>query len=452
MSRTANLSEGNVLPVLLRFTFPILLTILLQITYGTVDLLVVGQFASIGDVSGVTIGSQIMHAITMFCAGLSMGTTILVGQYIGAQNREKASKIIGVSIAFFSILAICIASFVMYFNENIAHLMQTPQESLRQTKDYLFYAGFGILFIIAYNLLGSIFRGIGDSKTPLITVFIACIINIILDLLFIAVLGMGAKGAALATIIAQAASVVLSLFIVRRKAMPFDLTLKQISLHTQSVKSILKLGIPLALQGILVSFSFLVVTSIINVFGVASSAAVGIVEKTTGLIMIVPVSFMQALAAFTAQNVGAQKHDRAIQALRYAILFSLAFGSITTYLAIMHGTLFTQLFTSDHAITSAALLYLKSYAVDVLLVSIMFSMNGYFNGCGKTAFVMMHSITSAFCIRIPLAYWFSTFENATLFTIGLATPAATFMQIIACIAYFFYFQRQIKSGQHIAHI
>lgn len=445
MKHAATLSQGNVLPTLLKFTFPILLSILLQITYGTVDLLVVGQFSTIGDLSGVTVGSQVMHAITAFCVGLSMGTTILVGQYLGAQEAEKASKIVGASIAFFTVLACVIASQLLLFSGHIADFMQTPAESMGLAASYLFIAGFGAFFIVYYNLIGGIFRGLGDAKTPLITVAIACVVNIILDLVFIGLFGMGASGAALATVIAQATSVVLSLMLIRKKQLPFTFTLKDISFHIPRILSIVKLGLPLALQGILVSISFLFVTSIINGFGVVASAAVGIVEKSTGLIMIVPMSFGQSLSAFTAQNFGAKKYERASQALKYAILLSWAFGSITTYLAIFHGTIFTQLFTHDAGTTEAALLYLKSYAVDVLLVGIMFSMNGYFNGCGRTSFVMLHSVLSAFLIRIPLAYIFSGLEDTSLFIIGLATPMSTAVQIVFCIIYYIYLQRYLKS-------
>ncbi len=449
MHQNTNLSQGNVLSVLLTFTFPIFLSLLLQITYGTVDLLIVGQFSGIGDVSAVTIGSQIMHAVTALCAGLSMGTTILIGQYIGAKHETQAAKVVGVSIALFTCISFLLSFLLLTFDTTIANIMQTPPESFKKTVSYLFISGFGAIFIVFYNLLGSIFRGIGDAKTPLIAVFIACIINIALDLLFIVVFDMGAPGAALATVIAQASSVFLSLFIIRKKVLPFVFSVKDIYFDKEYIKKILVLGVPIALQGVLVTISFLVVTAIINTFGVVASAAVGIVEKISAIIMIVPFSFMQSLSAFTAQNFGAAQYERAKKALQYAILLSLLFGLITTYLAIFHGTLFTQLFTNDVHITQASLLYLKSYAIDVLFVSIMFSFNGYFNGCGRTTFVMMHSIFGAFCIRIPLAYIFSSLENTSLFIIGLATPASTIVQIILCLIYYSYFQRYVKSIQQI---
>lgn len=432
-----NLTNEPVLPSLLKFTYPILLSLLLQITYGTADLLIVGQFSSVAEVSAVTIGSQIMNTITSFCTGLAMGTTILLGIYIGSGKPEQSSKVVGASICLFTAFAFLLSLCIMLFSGAITALMKTPTESFEQTKSYLFLTGFGALFIVTYNLLGSIFRGIGDSKTPLIAVAIACISNILLDLILVAWLQKGATGAAIATLAAQAISVILSLIIIRKKELPFTLKKNHLRFDTHSIKQILTLGIPVALQGVLVSFSFLFITSIINTLGIFASAAVGIVEKITGIIMVVPLAFSQALSAFTAQNFGANKIERARKALTYSIAFSLAFGIITAYLSAFHGTIFTKLFTSDPNITISALQYLKSYAFDCIFVAIMFSFNGYFNGCGSTTFVMIHSITGAFLIRIPLAYLFSTFPNTNLFIIGLATPSSTLLQIFLCVGYYY---------------
>ncbi|WP_317856244.1 MATE family efflux transporter [Chakrabartyella piscis] len=436
MSQNLDLTKGRLLPVLLQFTYPILLSILLQTTYGTADLLIVGQFANVADVSGVTIGSMIMLAITSCFTGLSMGTTILIARYIGSGQGDKSSRVVGVSIFLFALLALVFTAFLLLGNDFLTNIMQTPTESISNTKSYLYICGAGTIFIVSYNLLGSIFRGLGDSKTPLLSVAIACIINIVLDLLFVAKCNMGSSGAALATVIAQASSVVLSILIIRKRKLAFSLSRKDICFDGFYIKNILSLGIPVAMQGVLVTISFLSVTAIINVFGVAQSAAVGIVEKITNLVMVVPQAFAQALAAFTAQNLGAKEIDRAKKGLFYSITLSLVFGVMTAFISAFHGTIFTKLFTSDAEITTHALLYLRSYSIDCILVAIMFSYAGFFNGCGKTTFVMIESILGAFCIRIPLAYLFSTLEGTNMFVIGLATPSSTFVQIILCVVYY----------------
>lgn len=449
MQKQSTLLEGPLLPALLKFTLPILITIMLQLTYATVDLLIIGQFATVADLSGVTIGSQIMHILTGFSIGLTMGTTILVGQYIGRKLEENVSRTIGVSIVIFSTFAFVLAFLLIVFNHEIIAMMQTPTESTQEARDYLFIGAIGMIFVVYYNLLASIFRGIGDSKTPLITVAIACVINIILDLIFIAVFDMGAKGAALATAIAQASSVALSLLIIKKQKFPYRLKRQDFSFNFSYSKQILKLGMPIALQNGLVGVSFLVVTAIINDFGVVASASVGIVERISAMIMIVPMAFGQSLAAFAAQNYGASQHDRGAKGLYYAMGISVVFGIITGYLGFFHGTIFTKLFTNDPETTKAALLYLQSYSFDTVLVAIMFSMNGYLNGCGKTSFVMIQTISSAFLIRIPLAYYFSHLENTSLFIIGLATPASTFLQVIGCILYFRAFQRNLHIGKRV---
>lgn len=444
MVKKLNLAEDKLLPTLLKFTIPIMFTILLQITYGTVDLLIVGQFASVSDVSGVTIGSQIMATITTFCTGLSMGTTILLGQYIGAKEEKKTSKVIGVSIILFITLALCITFSILLFIDPIINIMNTPIESYSQTQTYLTVCAIGSTFIVFYNLLGSIFRGIGDARTPLFAVFIACITNIVLDLIFIAVLGYGALGAALATVSAQAVSVVLSFLMISKQTLPFHFHVDDIKFDKQYLFAILNLGIPVALQSVLVSISFLAITSIINVFGVIASAGVGIVEKIASMIMIVPSAFAQSLSAFTAQNVGAKHYHRARIGLAYGIIISLCFGVITCYLSMFHGTIFTSLFTSDLDVTSAALPYLKSYSIDTVIVPFIFCFTGYFNGCGKTKFIMFQAVLGACFIRIPVAYVFSTLSNTSLFLIGLATPASSIVQLIIFTIYYIQYQKKLK--------
>ncbi|MFI3284495.1 MAG: MATE family efflux transporter, partial [Erysipelotrichaceae bacterium] len=273
--------------------------------------------------------------------------------------------------------------------------------------------------------------------------FIACIMNILLDLLFVATFQMGAKGAALATMLAQTTSVLTSLLIIRKRELPFEFHTKDIGFDSSYIKNILSLGAPIAIQSGLVSVSFLAVTAILNTYGVIASAAVGIVAKITSLVMIVPQAFSQSISAFTAQNFGAKRMDRVNQGLKYSISISLVFGIIMAYLGIWHGTIFTQFFTNDPETTQAALLYLKSYSIDTVLVCFLFSMNGYFNGCGKTKFVMLQSVVCAFCIRIPLAYLISRIDTSTLFEIGLATPASTFTQIILCFIFYRHFQKEL---------
>ncbi len=400
-----------------------------------------GQFASVADVSGVTIGSQLMAMLTSLFTGLAMGTTILVARYIGSGEEKKSAQVIGTSLILFTTLALLFTGILLLANDLILGIMNTPAESLAQAKSYLYICGGGTIFIVFYNLLGSIFRGLGDSNTPLYTVAIATVINIVLDLVLVAGFGMGATGAAIATVTAQGVSVLLSLLIIRRRSTLVTFSREDLRWSGHHAGGVVQLGIPVAMQGVLVSTSFLVITSIANALGVAQSAAVGIGEKVCVLVMVVPQAFSQAMAAFAAQNMGAKKLDRAKKALWYSIGFSLMFGCCTAYIAAFQGTLLTRLFTTDAETTVHALLYLKSYAFDCVFVAIMFSLAGYFNGCGNTTFVMFESILGAVFIRIPLAQWLSTWENTNLFYIGMATPSSTVIQIFLCLAFYVRQQR-----------
>ncbi len=438
MSKDKNLVDGSVLSTIVKFTIPILLSMLLQIAYGTADLFIVGQFSDVANVSGVSIGSQITLVFTNFCVGISMGTTVLIGKYLGAKENDRASRVVGASVVLFTFLAFSCTVLMVVFSKLIITLMQAPAESFAHARSYLVITGIGCLFIVAYNVLGSIFRGIGDSKTPLIAVAIACVINIIIDVILVAGFNMGANGAAIATVIAQAFSVLLSVIIIKKNGLPFEFKKEYIRWDKEYVLGIIKIGSPTALQLVLSNFSFLVISAILNSMGVAASAAVGIVSKIVAFILIVPIAFGQSMSAFTAQNMGARRMDRAKQALAWSIFLSCMYGIITGYLSYFHGYLFTSIFNPDVETGLAAIDYLKAYSSDCILVAFMFTFAGYFNGRGNTAYVMFNGVAASFLVRIPISYYFSTLENPSLFMIGLAIPISTAFQIIAYVTYFKY--------------
>lgn len=302
----------------------------------------------------------------------------------------------------------------------------------------------GTVFIVAYNLLGSIFRGIGDSKTPLMTVAIACVLNIVGDLLLVAVFHMGAAGAAIATVFAQAVSVLVSLIVIKKQELPFTFTIKNIRAKAEYIKETLKLGAPIALQDVLVSFSFLAIISIVNGLGLTASAGVGVAEKVCAFLMLVPSTYMQSMSAFVAQNVGAEKPERAKKALWYGIASSLIAGVVMAYITFFHGNLLAGIFAKDAEVVLAAADYLKAYAIDCVLTSFLFCFIGYFNGLGSTTFVMIQGIIGAIGVRLPVSWVFSKIMPISLFRIGFATPISTVVQIVLCGIYFFLTIRKQK--------
>ena len=441
MKNTHNdFTTGGIVGPLVRFALPVLAALFLQAMYGAVDLLVVGQFADKADVSAVATGAHIMMTLTNLVASLSMGATVLLGQQIGEGKAKQGGATIGACIVLFGSIGLALTALTVPGAGLLASVMQAPAMELTTT--YIRICGMGMLVIISYNLIGSVFRGIGDSVTPLITVAIACVCNIAGDLLLVAVLHMGTAGAAVATVAAQAVSVVISLLLVRRKSLPFRLSREQIRFDRPLVSRVIQIGLPIAMSDLLVSISFLVIQAIVNSLGVVASAGVGVAEKVCAFIMLVPSAFSQAMSAFVAQNVGAERFDRAVRTLRNSIALALCAGIFIFYLAFFHGEILTGLFTGDPAVRAGAADYLKAYAIDCILTSILFSSIGFFNGIGFTRFVMIQGIIGSMLVRVPVSYLMSLEVPPRLFHIGLATPSSTFVQIILCLAAFIYVKRR----------
>lgn len=447
MKTAQNFTEGPIVAPLIQFALPVLLALFLQAMYGAVDLLIVGQFGgALADVyvSAVSTGSQVMHAVTVVITGLAMGLTVLVARRIGAGRKEEAGQIIGSGVWLFGAVALLLTLTMMLAAPAMARVMHAPEEAFQETVSYILVCSGGAVFIVAYNLLGSIFRGIGDSRMPLLTVAIACVLNIAGDLLLVAVFHMGAAGAAIATIFAQAVSVLLSLLIIRRRTLPFAFSKKDIRPVSVHIKQTLKLGIPIALQDLLVSISFLVIIAIVNGLGLTASAGVGVAEKVCAFLMLVPSAYMQSMSAFVAQNIGAKKPERARKALWCGIGSSLAVGVAIGYFTFFHGDLLSGIFAKHAEIIWASADYLRAYAIDCVLTAFLFCFIGYFNGCGNTAFVMAQGVLGAFGVRIPVSWLMSRQVPVSLFHIGLATPASTVVQIALCTGFFLILLRRQK--------
>ena len=444
MKKQHDFTQGPILPALLKLPLPVLLALLLQAMYGAVDLQVVGRFGTAADISAVSTGSQIMQTITVVITGLAMGVTVLLGQKIGEGKPEEGGRAVGGGICLFSVVTLIVTVTMLLMAPRMSALMQAPADAFADTVVYVRICSAGAVFIVAYNILGSIFRGLGDSQMPLITVSIACVFNIAGDLLMVGGLGMGVAGAAIATVFAQAVSVLLSLLIIRRRQLPFTLTKQDIRFEKSVIRQILKLGIPVAFQDLLVSLSFLAIIAIANAMGTIASAGVGVAEKLCAFVMLVPSAYMQSMSAFVAQNVGAGREDRSQKALLCGIVSSLAAGLVMGWAAFFHGDLLAGLFAEDTAVIGAAWEYLKAYAIDCLLTSFLFCFVGYFNGHGQTVFVMVQGFVGALGVRMPVAFLMSRMSPGSLFHLGLSTPASTVVQILLCGIWFLRQNRQMS--------
>ena len=374
----------------MRFALPLMLSLLLQALYGGVDLAVVGRFAQTESVSAVATGSQVMQAITVLITGLTMGVTVLIGKFMGAGDAARGGRR-GVGAG----KVVCgRGRGADGDNGGAGAAGCAADECARgrggQTVSYVRVCSGGIVFITAYNAISGIFRGLGNSRSPFLFVAIACVANIVLDLLFVGGLGMAATGAALATVLAQALSVAFSLGYMRRHPLPFEVSLRAGS--ARSATGILKIGSPIALQDFLNTVSFLIITSIVNSLGLIASAGIGISEKLFVFLSIVPMSFMSALSAFVAQNMGAHRPGRARLALCNALMIALALGVPVFAATHFAGGTLAALFSSDADVVAATAEYLRGSSFEYLMIPVTFCLLGYFNGREHTAFTMIQGL------------------------------------------------------------
>ena len=442
MQNSQNFTSGPIISKLVKFALPVLGALILQAMYGAVDLMVVGRFADKADVSAVSTGSQLMMGLTGIITGLSMGSTVLLGQTLGAGRRDDAGRVIGGAICLFASVALFLSAVVAGLARPLCRVLQAPPEAFDQTVGYVTVCALGMIFIAGYNVLAGLFRGMGDSRTPFIAVCIACVANIFGDLMLVAGLRLGSVGAALATVLSQGFSVLICLPIIKKRGLPFPFHRKQVGFHRDVIADTVRLGAPIALQDLLVSVSFLGIVAIVNSLGVVVSAGVGVAEKLCSFVLLIPSAFMQSLSAFVAQNAGAQRDDRSRRAMLGGMLISFSMGLVIGGFAFFRGDLLAGLFARDPEVIAAAAEYLKAYAIDTLLVSFFFCFNGYFNGIGETRFVMFQGLVSAFLVRLPFSWLMSRMTPVSLFRIGLAIPLSSVTQIVMCLFWFQYIHKK----------
>ena len=414
---------------------------ILQAAYGAVDLLVVGQFGSTVDLSVVSTGSQVLNLVTFVVTQLAMGVTVLIARYLGEQREKQIGSVLGGAAVVFSILSVVLFSVLVFFARPIAVLMQAPEEAVDLTAGYIRICGCGILFIVAYNLLSAIFRGLGDSRSPLLFVLVACLVNIAGDLILVAGFGMDAAGAAIATVLAQAVSVVFAVVMLLKKKLPFSVSKADFRINSQCRK-FLKLGLPLALQEFLTQLSFLALCAFVNRLGLTASSGYGVASKIVNFAMLIPSALMQSMASFVAQNVGAGKQKRAKEAMLTGIGIGLIFGCAVFALVLLKGDVLASIFSKDPEVVQKGFEYLKGFAPETIVTAILFSMVGYFNGNNQTLWVMAQGIVQTLLVRLPLSYYMSIQPNASLTRVGLAAPVSTVVGIILNIIFYVYLSKK----------
>ena len=437
-----NALSGSVWKSLVSFSIPFVISYFLQTLYGMADLVIIGQFEGPASITAVAVGSQIMHMVTVVLVGLSMGTTIAIARAVGKGEAEKVSCTIGQTLLIFGILSVVLAGFLINFLPRIVDIMATPPEAVRGTKHYLFICFLGIPLITGYNLISSIFRGLGNSRTPTYFVALAAVINLTLDLLFMGPFAMGPLGAALGTTISQGVSVLVGVFVMKRHPMGLGLSKASFVPSGSLILEILGVGIPIAVQDAFIQISFLIITMIANLRGVTDAAAVGIVEKIISFLFLVPSSLLSAVSALSAQNLGADNRKRARAYLYDAIKTAVFFGLSVSLLIQVMAPRFVGLFTSDEAVIASGGPYLKGYIFDTIFAGIHFSFSGYFCAAKKSIYSFLHNLIAIVLVRIPFVYLASRAFSDSLFPMGLVTASGSLLSVLICCFLFRHLERE----------
>jgi putative MATE family efflux protein len=420
-----NLTEGSVAIQLIKFALPFMLSNLIQTLYNVADMLIVGNYNGSAGISGVNIGGQVTFIMTNIVIGLSVGGTVVIAQYLGSGDRKGMRESISTLITFLLAAAITLTVSMMLLSDTILQLIQTPPESYRQAKEYLNITVSGTIFIFGYNAFSAILRGMGDSKRPLIFVTIACVINVFLDILFVGPLGMEAAGAALATVISQAVSMFTCIGYLKRSGFEFDFKFKSFRFYKDKFRILLKIGIPISIQNVITNFSFLVMTTIANGFGVSASAAVGIVGKYNGFAILPAIAVGSSVSAMVAQNMGAGRLDRAKKTFHTGFALAFSVSVVVFIITQLFPAQILSMFGDDPEMIAAGVEYLRTFSLDYIIVPATFCLNGIITGSGHTIISSIGGIMSAIGFRIPIAILFGSVLGMGLWGLGIAAPAAS---------------------------
>lgn len=446
-----NLTSGSVLKNIIYFSLPYMLSYFLQTLYGMADLFIIGQFDGVAGTTAVSNGSQVMYMLTVIIVGLAMGTTVNIGKAVGRRDREDISRIIGNTVTLFMTISVVLMVVLILLVRPIVSVIGTPSQAVEDSVNYLTVCFIGIPFITAYNIISSIFRGMGDSKSPMYFIATACFANIVLDYLFMGVLKLGPTGAALGTTLSQTLSVLITLIYIRKKNTGIELEKSDLKPDKETIGKILKTGIPVSLQDGFIQVAFIIITVIANHRGINDAAAVGIVEKVIGVLFIVPSSMLATVSALSAQNIGAKKYDRAEKTLRYAIILTVSYGIVVATITQFISKLIISLFSPDSTVILLGSEYLTGYSWDCIFAGIHFCFTGYFCAYGKSYIGFVHNIISILFIRIPGSYLASAMFSDTLLPMGFAASAGSVLSILICVGAFIWLKtHSLKNLKSVA--
>ena len=437
---TKDLTKGNLWKQLILFAIPFFISNLIQSVYSVADMMILGHFSGTNSISGVNTSSQVMVIVTNLAVGLATGGTVMIGQYLGSDQKEKINHAISTLLITLAGLATVLSTVLLLLTTPVLNALNTPTEAFPEAKRYLIINLAGLIFVFGYNALSAIMRGLGDSKTPLYFVIIASIVNVILDLILVGIFDTGATGAAAATIFSQGLSMLLCIIYLKKNNFIFDFKLSSFKFNLHSFKVLMNVGLPNGIQQVATNFSFLILTAIINdLGGVTASAASGIVNKFNGFAILPDVAISSSVSAMISQNMGAGEKERVKKATNYGLILCCGISIIIFTIANLFPKQIFMLFGSEPAVIDVGLIYMKAFSFEYVFLPFIVAYNAVFTGTGNGWITLVTNIISSFAIRIPLAFLLGFTFNLGIFGVGCAIPCATFVG--SSIAFIFY-----KSG------
>ena len=433
-----DLSKGNVVRQLILFALPFLVSSIVQSLYNVADMLIVGNFSGTASMSGVNIGGQVTFILTNIVVGLCSGGTVLIAQYLGAKRQQDMKDTIATLMSTLLAAGAVITIVMLILKNQVLVLIKTPAESFDEASRYLTVTVIGIIFIFGYNVLAAVMRGMGDSKRPFYFVLVACVTNIFLDLLLVAGFRMGAFGAAVATVFSQALSMILCIGYMVKNDFIFDFKPSSFRFHKEKMSLIVKIGLPAAIQNGITSFSFLIITALVNTIGgVNASAAVGVVGKFNGFAIMPAVAMGSSIATMCAQNIGAGQWDRATKTCRVGTLIAVGCSYIIFVLVQLFPQPILEMFDNNPDMIRSGVEYFRTFSFDYLLVPLCFSINGLYIASGHTTFSLINSILSSVALRIPASILFGSVFGMGIMGVGLGAPIASLGSLLLIIWFYF---------------
>ena len=440
MSKTIakDFTVGNIPKQLLLFTLPFMASNALQVLYSTIDMMIVGKFVGTAGLSAVAQSSQIVNFATMVCLGVSNAGQVLVSQALGAGKKDKMNHIIGTLFCILMILAIIFSGIVMIFKSGILNLIHVPIESYKMAMEYLLICGCGFIFTAGYNMVSAVLRGMGDSKRPLLFIVIASVINLILDLLFTGILGMGVAGAAWATIIGQAVSFVFSVYYLykNKEAVGFSFKRECFRIEKNYAGLIIKLGTPMAVQSGFINISMLFVNSIINQVGVVASATFGVGIRIDDIINKISQGIQYAAMPMISQNIGANQKKRAKKIVYWAWIYSLSLTFFFMVLYICFGKQLFMIFSNDPQVHEMSGTFIKAILWMFPAFAVMRGSGAFIQGIGNARLCMVLAMLDGVILRIGLSWLFGIVFNWGFYGFVLGYALAPYGYAIPSMIYF----------------